>query len=184
MVYNAGRVFTYVFMGVVVGVLGKIIQWGGIQGKISIAAGALIIVLVLVPRIQSIFLPSVSIGVLRLKALFSSQLRKKSAASSLLTGVLNGFLPCGLVYAALTIALVQVTPFQGAGVMALFGLGTVPAMVAAGYSWSTLRKHIPWSFQRIQTIMLIVVAALMLWRGISAETHLLHHHEPGVICTE
>jgi ABC-type nickel/cobalt efflux system permease component RcnA len=56
-------------------------------------------------------------------------------------------------------------------------------MLAAAYSWQMIRKVVPWSFQRIQTVMLVLVAVLMIWRGLSSETHLFHSHGPDVICT-
>jgi uncharacterized protein len=181
--YNTGRTLTYVLMGVVVGLLGKIVQWGGVQGKVSVGLGVLIIVALLVPKIQSVFLPSLSRFVLKLKTLFSRHLQSKKTISAAFTGMLNGFLPCGLVYAALAIALIQTTPAESAGVMMVFGLGTFPAMLAVAYSWQRIRKFIPWSFQRMQTVILVAVAVLMIWRGLSAEMHWFHDHGPDVICT-
>ncbi len=182
LLYNSGRTVTYVLMGVVVGMLGKIVLWGGIQAKVSIGVGVLILVALLIPKVQQLFLPSLSFYVFRLKQAFSKHLKSTKPFSALFTGVLNGFLPCGLVYAALAIALIQVTPYDSALVMLLFGLGTVPAMLAAAYSWQAIRKIIPWSFQRIQTAMLIVVAVVMIWRGLSDEMHLFHDHGPDIIC--
>jgi sulfite exporter TauE/SafE len=183
LLYNTGRIATYVLMGVVVGMLGKIVQWGGVQGKVSIGVGLLIILVVLIPKIQSIFIPSLSKFVVRLKALFGRHIRSQSPQSAVYTGLLNGFLPCGLVYAGLAIALVQANGWGSALVMAVFGLGTVPALLASAYSWQAIRQRIPWSFQKIQTVMLVIVAAVMVWRGINAETHIFHAHGPDVICT-
>jgi sulfite exporter TauE/SafE len=182
LLYNSGRTVTYVVMGVVVGFLGKIVQWGGLQAKVSIGVGILILVALMIPKVQQLFIPSLSTFVVHLKQAFSKHLQSTKPFSALFTGVLNGFLPCGLVYAALAIALVQVTPLNSALVMFLFGMGTVPAMLAAAYSWQAIRKIIPWSFQRIQTAMLIVVAVVMIWRGLSDEMHLFHDHGPDILC--
>jgi uncharacterized protein len=182
LLYNLGRTFTYVVMGIVVGLLGKIVQWGDLQGKVSIGVGILILLALMIPKIQTLFLPSISAVVVKLKHAFAVHLRSTRSSSAVLTGVLNGFLPCGLVYAGLAIALVQQTPVESGMVMMLFGLGTLPALLAAAYSWGAIKKIIPWSFQRIQTVMLIVVAVLMIWRGLNAETHLFHDHSPDVIC--
>jgi uncharacterized protein len=183
LLYNSGRMVTYVAMGVVVGLLGKIVQWGGVQGKVSVGVGVLIILALFVPKIQSFFLPSLSRFVSKLKLAFAQHLKSRKTFSAAVTGLLNGFLPCGLVYAALAIALVQATPVQSAGVMVLFGLGTLPALLLVAYSWQRIRRIIPWSFQRIQTVMLVAVAVIMIWRGLSAEMHLFHDHGPDVICT-
>ncbi|MBX2963858.1 MAG: sulfite exporter TauE/SafE family protein [Cyclobacteriaceae bacterium] len=179
--YNLGRTTTYVFMGVIVGALGKIVQWGGIQGKVSIAVGVVILLILLLPKVQSIFLPGLSRFVLKLKGAFATHLTAKRPLSSWLTGVFNGFLPCGLVYGALAIALIQATPIESALVMFLFGLGTIPALLTVAFSWQAVRRMIPWSFQRIQTIMLIAVAVVMLWRGLSVEG-LFGNNTPEVVC--
>ena len=182
LLYNVGRTTTYVFMGVVVGLLGKIVQWGGIQGRVSIAVGAGIILVLLIPKVQSVFLPSLSRIVLKLRGVFAVHMNSKRTFSSWLTGVFNGFLPCGLVYAALAIALIQNSPVESALVMALFGLGTIPALLAAAFSWQAVRRIIPWSFQRIQTAMLVVVAVVMIWRGISVEKNLFRGNTTEVVC--
>jgi sulfite exporter TauE/SafE len=182
LLYNAGRTTTYVLMGVMVGLLGKIVQWGGIQGKVSIAVGAGIILVLLIPKVQSVFLPSLSRIVLKLKGVFAIHMNSKRTFSSWLTGVFNGFLPCGLVYAALAIALIQNSPTESALVMALFGLGTIPALLATAYSWQAVRRISPWSFQRIQTAMLVVVAVVMIWRGISVEANLFRGNTTEVVC--
>jgi len=179
--YNLGRTVTYVTMGVAVGFFGKIIQWGGVQGKISIALGLLIFVILFIPTIQRFFLPPVSHLVLKLKNAFASNLQSKRPFSSVITGMLNGFLPCGLVYAALAIALIQNTPWESAAVMALFGLGTMPMLLVAAYSWQAVKSAIPFSSAKLQTAMLVIVAVVMIWRGVSAEMN-IHHGHPVTEC--
>lgn len=179
--YNLGRTATYVTMGIVVGFFGKIIQWGGWQGKISIALGLLIFVVLLIPAIQKLFLPSLSRLVLKLKNAFTSQLQSRRPFSSTLTGMLNGFLPCGLVYASLAVALIQNSPWESAVVMALFGLGTLPMLLLAAYSWQAMKSAIPFSSAKLQTAMLVIVALVMIWRGVSAEMN-VHDGHPVTEC--
>ncbi|MBX2965812.1 MAG: sulfite exporter TauE/SafE family protein [Cyclobacteriaceae bacterium] len=182
LLYNIGRTITYMAMGAVVGMFGKIIQWGSVQGKISIAVGVLILVVLIVPKVQALVLPSFSKIVLRLKQAFGRQLQSKKFSAALITGFFNGFLPCGLVYAALAIALVQADLTASVLAMALFGLGTIPAMLFAAYFWQRLRSVIPWSFQRIQTVMLVLVAVLMIWRGVAVEGSSHHVSSDTTIC--
>ena len=182
--YNLGRIITYVLMGSIVGLMGKIVQWGGMQGIVSLVVGVIIILMIMIPNIKSLFMPSLSSSIGRIKKLFSTHLTSRKSVSALFTGILNGYLPCGLVYGALALALVQSTPMESAGIMLLFGMGTIPAMLLAAYSWQAIKKFIPWSFQRIQTAMLVVVAVVMIWRGLSSE--LAYHGNEvttDVICT-
>ena len=132
--YNLGRVVTYSFLGAVLGLIGSKIALAGAQQGVSIILGVVVIIAVLLPQkyknyfaqhpaIQKLAHPLKSnIGVLFSKGTFSAMF---------LIGILNGFLPCGLVYVALAGAIASGDAVSGAAVMILFGLGTVPAMFAA-----------------------------------------------------
>jgi uncharacterized protein len=85
------------------------------------------------------------------------------------------------VYAALAIALIQTTPIESAAVMALFGLGTFPMLMVAAYSWQALKNAIPLSSTKLQTAMLVIVAVVMIWRGLSAEMS-IHNGHPVTEC--
>lgn len=61
---------------------------------------------------------------------------------ALAAGLLWGFLPCGLVYGALLIAVVAHEPLSGAALMFVFGLGTIPMLVATHSTVNWLRNHI------------------------------------------
>lgn len=182
LLYNTGRTFTYAAMGLVVGVMGRVVTLSGMQSTVSIAAGLLIIASLFLPGVQRKFFPALSGMIFRLKSSFSVHLRSHRSISALMTGVLNGFLPCGLVYAALTIALVQESILTSMSAMILFGVGTIPAMLVFVFSFQKVRTLIPWSFQRIQTLMLVIVAILMMSRGIKQE--IAQHNSPQevIVC--
>lgn len=76
-------------------------------------------------------------------------------------GVMLGFLPCGLVYAALMMAATSGSPLAGAAGMALFALGTVPALVIAAAGGRALHR---WKPQLIQPLGrgLMALSGLML----------------------
>lgn len=57
-------------------------------------------------------------------------------------GVVLGFLPCGLVYAALAAAAGTGSVASGAIAMSGFALGTVPALVAVGWGGLIMRRHL------------------------------------------
>src|SRR5581483_9681826 len=62
-------------------------------------------------------------------------------ASGLLLGAALGFLPCGLLYAALAVTAAGLSPLSGAAGMAAFGLGTVPALMAVGIAGQAAARH-------------------------------------------
>ena len=74
-------------------------------------------------------------------------LRKKfmpinSVARALIAGMLWGFLPCGLVYSALALALSSGNPLTASGVMLAFGMGTLPMMLLAGTTAGALKQKL------------------------------------------
>lgn len=111
-----------------------------------------------------------------------------SQVSLLGIGILNGFLPCGLVYVALAGAVASETALNGAIYMFLFGLGTYPLMfvLSLGRAWKGLqqrlamRKLIPW--------MAAVIGILFIVRGMNLGIPYLspkmtqNHHQTEVEC--
>ena len=75
-------------------------------------------------------------------------------------GALWGWLPCGLVYSALTWAMTSPTAFDGAMVMLCFALGTFPAMITVGITAQKLNSIINHSWTRI------VLGSVIIWYGI------------------
>jgi hypothetical protein len=96
-------------------------------------------------------------------------------------GVVNGFLPCGLVYSALTIPVAVADPLRGALAMASFGIGTVPALSFAALG---VRRLIMTSLWRRRAFALLVLATGLwtIWNRASGNTHGRHHEHmmPGM----
>ena len=85
-----------------------------------------------------------------------------------LFGVLWGWLPCGMVYAALLLAASAGGAVEGASVMLAFGAGTLPALLSAGVVASRLRPHLNTRGWRWAAGMALTAASLV------AFTHALH----------
>lgn len=142
--YNAGRVITYSFLGLLIGLFGRQLWLAGLQQGVSVLSGALIITaglskLLKVKFTQSRFMPKVPVNRLINYAL-------KHKAGHLAVGMLNGFLPCGFVYLALVGAVNTASPAAAAQYMFLFGVGTFPLMllvtVSSGFIGPVLRRRI------------------------------------------
>ena len=162
--YHLGRTITYMTMGLAVGLVGRIFQLGSMQSMLSLVGGAVILIFLFLPRIT--FLPSSSILIYKLKGLLSNAIRSRGTYATLFTGILNGFLPCGLVYSALALALVQSSTQESVIVMAVFGLGTIPALLAFTYSANVMKRVMPFSVNKFQRVALLAVALIMIWRGL------------------
>ena len=167
--YNAGRTVTYAAMGAVFGLLGQTLLVAGWQQGLSIAAGVLILAYLL-----STWLGrgrwSMESTALRLVAPVQralGRLLKHTSLGGLFTiGLLNGLLPCGLVYVALAGAAATGTALNGALFMAIFGLGTIPMMLAIALVGPSLYSRFRGRFQRVVPLALGVMALLLILRGL------------------
>ena len=169
LVYNSGRIITYAVMGLLFGLLGQGIAFAGWQNVLSIVLGSLILILLFVPNVSVI---PIKFGpVLRLLDALKSQIRKlfgiHTLRSLLFIGLLNGLLPCGLVYLGIAGSIATGDALKGALFMAAFGLGTFPAMIAV----TLIRDRISIRFrERIRKTVPVFVgmmAILLILRGMN-----------------
>src|SRR5512145_2846733 len=97
--YHVGRLLTYSALGLVFGLLGQTLALAGLQRWVSIAAGSAMLFAVVASSRIRVGMPAVRfVGFL--KSRLGNLLQRKSVGSQFLFGLLNGLLPCGLVYAA------------------------------------------------------------------------------------
>jgi sulfite exporter TauE/SafE len=173
-VYSAGRLFTYAFLGAVCGQLGATLlrsAWGvWLSSLLAYLSGALFVVVGL--QILGLWDRLGGAGH-RLAAWFSLGLapaiRQFSGEGTwrgtLLTGVLTGFLPCGLVYAFALKAAAAGNPGRGVLLMLVFGAGTLPAMIGVGLLGTVLSLNARRHLYRATGVVLLVLAALTFMRG-------------------
>jgi sulfite exporter TauE/SafE len=169
MLYNTGRVLTYGLLGLVAGMIGRLTQISGWQGWFSIILGIMVLLFLLFSRVEKWVIPGTVLVLSTLKRGISKFMHQRSAGAALLMGVLNGFLPCGLVYAAVVLALVQTSWVNSFAVMMVFGLGTVPAMLLAAWLYEKLHRLLPLPVRKIQLVFVGLMAFILIWRGVSIE---------------
>ena len=106
----------------------------------------------------------------RLRAM-TGQLRGNALVPIGFTGVLWALLPCGLLYSALLVAAMTGSAGQGAGVMALFALGSGITLMAGPWLWLRLRGHGSgqWAI-RIAGLALLASSVWALWMGLVHNT--------------
>ena len=166
--YHGGRLFAYGLIGLVFGLIGQGLYLFGFQQKLSIAVGVVMILLVLIPgRVMRKW--KVATPVYRLlgkvQSSLGAKLKEGNPDAFLSIGLLNGFLPCGLVYMALVGAMAMASAPMGGLYMMAFGLGTIPLMSVAALmgrylkgQWLPLvRKWIP--------VFVVLIGVLFIMRG-------------------
>ena len=167
--YNLGRVITYAILGGIVGIVGEGFQMAGIQKYLTITVGLLLIVMAIFSFGGKDFasrIPLVSNILLKIKMSLGKLLQKPDYKSRFLTGILNGFLPCGMVYMALTASLAAGGIWQGASFMALFGLGTIPFMFAVVLAGNMMTQAFRIKVLKIIPLMMILLGGLFIVRGL------------------
>lgn len=193
--YNTGRLTTYCFVGGLAGGLGQAIyaslgaksqlgvpvlseSLGAGQRGLAVIAGLLMIIMALqffgfrgLRRVTTGF--GGSTLVLSLRSLLS----RHGHAAPLAFGVLNGFLPCPLVYAMVAQAASTVDVLSGCLTMAAFGLGTFPTMLAMGGLGRLLAPRWRQRGVRLAGSFILALGLVTLGRGVvpMAAGHSLHH---------
>jgi sulfite exporter TauE/SafE len=172
LVYNVGRVLTYILGGAIAGYLGwrmtiSITTLSHVQAILCILAGLLLL-----------WQGMVSVGWLRppnffssnsgcsAAAMFAGLLRQHSWLQVFVAGMANGFLPCGLVYAYLALAISSTSMIGGAGVMALFGAGTIPVMVSIGCGATVLSLNWRRYIFRLAAWCVVLMGIISIARGV------------------
>ena len=166
LLYQLGRIATYCLLGLVAGLAGKSLLLAGLQRWLSITLGLLILIGFFLSKKLALSAPVVRL-VRQLKAAMAAQLRQRSLRSLALLGLLNGLLPCGLVYVALAGAVAAGTLPSAIRFMAAFGLGTTPTMLAISLSGRLLPLHIRTRLRSAIPVGVCLLAGLLILRGMS-----------------
>jgi hypothetical protein len=167
--YHVGRLAAYATIGLVFGLIGRGFFLAGMQQKLSIFIGISIIVVILIPErtfAQYNFSKPVFKLISKIKTNLGSQFKNKSYKSLFTIGLLNGFLPCGMVYVALFGAIAMQSASLGVLYMILFGLGTVPMMSSVVYLNSFLTIPIRNKIQKAIPYVGVIIGVLFILRGL------------------
>jgi len=168
--YNIGRTITYSLLGLAVGLVGEGAAFAGLQQALSVGVGVLMLVIIVFTRYKHFDLPTS--GVLNsiyiaVKDKLGSLFKSKSVFAPLFIGILNGLLPCGLVYAALFTALSMGSLMGGAIYMMSFGIGTIPMMLGLGLFSGFITPSFRSKLNKAVPYFLALVAILLILRGLN-----------------
>ena len=162
-IHHLGRISSYVLMGLAAGFFGQAIASGGLQQKLSIISGTLLLIIFILPHLLK--------GNNRwsgyLKNKWRQLVNKSGVKSTFLIGLVNGFLPCGLVFAALATASATGHSLYGAAFMGFFGLGTMPLLLSISIGGFKLAFWKGKAAGFILPAATVLTASLLILRGMN-----------------
>lgn len=172
-IYNLGRTLTYSILGAIIGMIGFSLALAGIQQWISIGMGALILLMAFFyKRAERVITQSGLFGaVYKLKSSLGYFLKKGGSTAFFASGLLNGLLPCGMVYIALIASLALQNPLNGAIYMFFFGIGTIPMLIAVMVSGKILPIKIRTRLTNALPYLAMFIGILLIVRGLGLGIH-------------
>lgn len=166
--YNLGRITTYTILGGFMGFAGSFVEGAGkivgLQGMASILGG----IFILLWTIKKYALPFAHWTPVKFPFIkkFLTQNKPRSETTYMFTnGVLLGFLPCGLSYTIQMQAAGSGAPWNGALIMALFGLGTLPALLFMGVFTNFAKQSFRSKIQIFSNVIAVTIGILSIMRG-------------------
>ena len=180
--YNSGRISSYVFAGVLLGLFGQ--QLGEANLLPDFPVGNVIAAVFMI--LFGIYLAGWWHSLLWLERsgahlwkyiepLGRRYIPVRSVGQAFLLGLVWGWLPCGMVYAVLALALTSGSGSAGGTLMLVFGLGTLPALLTMGLAVNTLGRWIREPRVRLLAgVVVMVMGVFMLLANPSGHGHHAH----------
>ncbi|MGQ1785920.1 sulfite exporter TauE/SafE family protein [Saccharicrinis sp. GN24d3] len=167
LMYNIGRTVTYGIMGAFFGIIGQGLSLVGFQQWVSVIMGALMIASVLIPSLfKNVNGANIPIAGLIRKGI-QKLFVKKSFGRLFFIGLLNGLLPCGLVYLAIAGAIGTGDVTTGTLFMVLFGLGTLPLMLGISLIGNLVGLKVRDRINKLIPVLVVVIGVIFMLRGLS-----------------
>lgn len=181
LVYNLGRICTYAILGFIVGSVGEQAGFAIPQKIIFLTLGSLILGYLFAPtslKNKWSVNPFINKANSKIKKTISGLHKKNGAVTQFLFGLVNGLVPCGLVYAALSASFITASSLDAATYMMLFGVGTLPMMLAFGFIGSYLPSFLRIKPTLVYSVSYFLLAVFMLYKGFTLPvTHFANSHE-------
>jgi len=168
--YLLGKTVTYSLLGFLFGLFGRQLMISGLQQWLSIATGILLLAIVAAMFLNAKLYHENFITAFisnKLLPLFSMVLKNPGKKTPLFMGMLNGLLPCGLVYIGIIGSLATGSAVRGGLFMLLFGVGTAPVML----SFLLMAKQFNFNYRnrlkKLTPVFISFIAIILILRGLN-----------------
>lgn len=175
--YNSGRVITYAFLGAILGIAGTAFSFFGYQQWLSIIIGALIIFFLIFPKNKFARKNILTNWFEKIRSVLSNLFFRKNYRSVFFIGLLNGLLPCGLVYMAIAGAVTTGSVLKSSLFMAAFGLGTFPIMWSISFFGGYISMNMRMGVKKLYPYIMFCMAILLIIRGMGLN---IPYISPGI----
>jgi sulfite exporter TauE/SafE len=168
--YHAGKMGSYGILGLLFGLFGSQFPVFGFQRNISIVIGVTMLLYVLyvfVLKPKHFQLGIFNNYYNQIVKLLSRLFKSKSGISFLLIGLLNGLLPCGMIYLALSSSMATQNIWQGGLLMVFFGLGTMPALFMVSIGGQFMGFSFRKKLQNLLPVFILGMGVLLILRGLN-----------------
>jgi sulfite exporter TauE/SafE len=168
LLYNIGRVTSYAAIGLLVGLLGRSVNWFGITQILSVILGCIIVLSVFLPKLfiqfkinLPDFISNIQVNLMR------TLVTKQKVAWMYAAGIMNGLLPCGLVYMALAAALVSGSVSNSMLFMVSFGVGTIPTLLLIVSAGQLMKPSFRNKLKKMVPVISLMIGVLLVLRGLN-----------------
>lgn len=166
LLYNLGRVVTYTCIGLMAGFIGNSFSLFGFGQWLSVIIGILIILFVVFQKNQLTKNNFIKSFLEYIRKVLGNLLSVKKYHSVFYIGLLNGLLPCGLLYMAIAGAIATASITKSSLFMAAFGLGTLPLMWAVSFWGSFIKMNRRIGIKKVYPYIMLAMAILLIVRGL------------------
>ena len=180
LVYNAGRVATYAALGAMFGMVGQGFSFLGLQQWLSIALGILILLFLVIPTGKIMRGNAGGSLFIQLRTKLAAFFAQRNYHSLFSIGLLNGLLPCGMIYMAIAAALSTAAVGKSSLFMTGFGLGTLPVMWSLSFFGSFVNMQVRQHIKKVYPYLMFAMGALLIVRGMGLEIPYISPGSTGV----
>lgn len=183
--YNTGRITSYGVAGLLAGLLGQQATTMGLTGGFPIGGIIAAVIMILLGLYLGGWWPALTwlerqgARLWRhIEPLGRRFIPVRNPGQALLLGLVWGWLPCGMVYSVLALALASGSGSEGAAIMLAFGAGTLPTLLVVGIAFGSFARWIRDVRVRKVAGLLVILMGLAMLLAIPGK-HGHHAHPPG-----
>lgn len=158
LLHHAGKTFSYILLGSLMGVIGKLISIVIMQKWLLIISGSLLILFQIL-NTKPVF-KAFKIN------LILNRLQQLKLNNSFTLGVINGLIPCGLSYSAAISAIATGNPLYGALFMLSFGIGTIPSLNLIAFSRWLFKFKVNKKLMQWKSVPVFFIGVLFILKGL------------------